>query len=404
MDLEWPAMQIRTLLVAALASSLLAGCAVDAGNFSQYPGFAEWYARNPPAERLPSDADQALLARFAPRFYLPAGHEGPLDFYTDYIGSGALYRADGELVSDDVSPDLLDRWKADPQVVFVHRPAGRTEPPKPTVYGRIDRGEVELPGCAEPLRTLFLTYHLVFRTSGLPAGMTGWQEFALEVAGDLDDWHQLDHYTAVTLAVTDQADPVPFAAIFQHHNYMRTWPIGEAPAVGAGLALPPDGRLEVDVAIRSNELYPHRPERTVRRAVRFLEPDSAVYLVSGEEQPFAAADDVTDPARPIEPELRFLAPSDAFYVFQGWLGERRLLPGRDGPPGADYNTLPAFKPKPVQLMVFLWAEDDLDYLDLLAETYAGGRPGELDLAPFSARFAEALDDARPALATCRSPA
>ncbi|HEX6141386.1 MAG TPA: hypothetical protein VFZ01_01610, partial [Geminicoccaceae bacterium] len=52
--------------------------------------------------------------------------------------------------------------------------------------------------------------------------------------------------------------------------------------------------------------------------------------------------------------------------------------------------LPAFKPKPVQLALFYWQEDDADYLPMLAEAFADGRPDEIELAPFAARLAPAL--------------
>ncbi len=145
------------------------------------------------------------------------------------------------------------------------------------------------------------------------------------------------------------------------------------------------------MAIRSNELYPHQSVRTRRRAVSFLSPESAGYLVNGDDPPWLAADDITEPAREIEPELVFLPPSDAFYVFQGWLGERRRLPGRDGPPGADYNTLPAFKDRAAQLTAFYWHEGDLDYLNLLTDQFSTGRPHTVALAPFARRVGQDLE-------------
>ena len=45
-------------------------------------------------------------------------------------------------------------------------------------------------------------------------------------------------------------------------------------------------------------------------------------------------------------------------MFQGFLGERRLLPGRSGPPGASYNTLPELKPLKLQLLSGYWREGD----------------------------------------------
>jgi hypothetical protein len=370
------------LLLALIACS-------DESNFSRYPGFAEWYAANPPNDAPPDAGERALLERYRPRVFLPAGHEGPIDFYRDYVAEGRLFDADGEEISAEVTQGLLNARKADPQVVFVHEPTGA--PPRPVIYGRIDRAELALPGCGAALPVTFLTYHVVFRHSGLPAGLPWWQEAALGAVGDLADWHQLDHYTAVSLALAPAGDGAlaPFAITFQQHNYLRTYLLGDPEGPG-WLSLPRDGRVAVDVAIRSNELYPHRAEPTRRRAVSFLDADGARYLVSGEGRPWRAADDITAPALEVEPQLAFLAPSDAFYVFQGWLGERRALPGRDGPPGADYNTLPALKPKALQLAASYWYEDDPGYPDLLAAALERGGARQVDPAPFAARLARDL--------------
>ena len=55
--------------VVCLAGLVLAGAAVAAveSNFSQYPGFAEYFAENPPAG-VANAMEQALLNRHAPRF------------------------------------------------------------------------------------------------------------------------------------------------------------------------------------------------------------------------------------------------------------------------------------------------------------------------------------------------
>jgi hypothetical protein len=378
----------RPIAWCGLLMLLLAACP-DEDNFSQHPGFAEWYAANPPAHALPDPQQRALLECHQPRVFLPLRHEGPIDFYRDYVAQGRLYDGRGELISAHVTPGQLNAHRGDPQVVFVHEPSGA--PPQPVMYGRIDRAELALPGCSAPLPVTFLTYHLVFRHSGLPAGLPWWQEAALGAVADLADWHQLDHYTALSLALApvEEGALAPFAATFQHHNYLRTYLLADREGAGR-LAVPPDGRLAVDVATRSNELYPHRAEPTRHRAVPFMDADGARYLVSGGRPPWRAADDVTAPAHAVEPTLAFLPPSDAFYVFQGWLGERRALPGRDGPPGADYNTLPALKPKALQLVAFYWYEDDRNYLDLLAAALEGGRPQTVDPEPFAARLARDL--------------
>lgn len=379
---------VRWLLASTLL--LLQGCNDRAFNFSQYPGFAEWYEANPPASTLPTPEQAALLERYEPRVFLPDGHEGPIDFYRDYVGSGELVDANGEVVSSAVDEALLNANKADPSVVFAHHPSG--DAPEPKIYGRIAEKAVDWPGCSELLKLSFLNYHLVFRSSGLPAGVPAWQAAGMGLIADLDDWHQLDHYTAIilTLAHVAPGAPRPIAVTMQQHNYQRTYLFGETAGEGH-LVLPTDGRLALDIAIRSNELYPHQSGRTSRRAVSFLDPKSAAYMIADGAAPWLAADDVTDPALEIDPSLVFLPPDDALYTFKGWLGERRRLPGRDGPPGADYNTLPAMKPLLNQVALSWWHEGDLDWLEHFDQLFQNGRPERIDPAPFLARVADQVD-------------
>ncbi len=368
----------------------VAGCDDRPRNFSQYPGFAEWYAANPPVSSLPTSEQTALLDRYRPRIFLPSRHEGPIDFYQDYIADGVLLDRNGEVISEAVDKALLNDLKSDPTVMFTHHPGDDEAEPK--IYGRVDEDTVDWPGCETPLTLTFLTYHLVFRNSGLPAGVPAWQATGLGLIADLDDWHQLDHYTAVTLTLATDASeaPRPIAATFQQHNYQRTYLLGEAPGPGH-LRLPLDDRLKVDVAIRSNELYPHVEGRSPRRAVSFLDLKSAGYMVAEDPAPWLAADDITDPVREIDPVLAFLPPDDAFYVFQGWLGERRRLPGRDGPPGADYNTLPPMKPLINQMSLAWWHEGDENWLQHFGALFQNGRPEHIDPAPFLARIARETD-------------
>ncbi|MEM8949506.1 MAG: hypothetical protein AAGA21_02665 [Pseudomonadota bacterium] len=378
---------LRRLLMPAMIL-LVTGCEDRAKNFSQYPGFAEWYATNPPISTPPTAEQVALLKRYQPRIFLPAQHEGPIDFYRDYIGSGILLDGNGEEVSSAVDQRILNDHKADPAAVFTHRPGGGDVEPK--IYGRLDERAIDWPTCDAPVTLSFLTYHLVFRYSGLPAGVPVWQSVGLGLIGDLDDWHQLDHYTAVTLTLAPEASkaPRPIAATFQQHNYQRTYLLDQGTTGPGRLALPTDDRLKVDVAIRSNELYPHVQERLARPAVSFLDPESAAYMVADGPAPWLAADDITDPIKEIKPELTFLPQDDAFYVFQGWLGERRRLPGRDGPPGADYNTLPAMKPLVNQMVLSWWSEGDRDWLQHYEALFQDGRPTSIDPAPFLDRIAD----------------
>ena len=338
-------------VAAACFLATLSACArADDVNFSQRPGFAAYFAANPPSAEHPDAADRALLQRYRPRLYMARGLEPPIRFYEDYIARGRLIARDGEVLSDTVSAQILNRHREDPYAVFEHIPS--KVPTRPEMFGRVDRETFDLGG--ESRSFTFLTWNATFRTSGIAAGISTWKGIALDIAGDLIDWHQLDHYTAVTLVLDEERKPV--AVMFQQHNYRRTY------VVGSDMKWPDDDRIGVDVAMRSNEFYPHEPVRTVRRAASFLSADTVEYLVTGRAAPFRIADDITDPAIEVDYTLSFLAQTDAFYTFKGFLGEKRLLPGRSGPPGADYNTLPADKPLHRQMISFHWRENDEDYV------------------------------------------
>ena len=245
---------------------------------------------------------------------------------------------------DGPSPADLNRYRDDVRAEFTHVPGSAR--PRPVVYAAVERTGLWAGRTAEEFTVL--TYHLVFRVSGLPAATPLVVAIPLRLVADLDDWHQLDHYTAA-FVVLDAAER-PVALNLQQHNYLRTYLVGESVELGS------DGRFDIDIAIRSNELYPHVPERTVRRAVRFLDSDARAFMMGFGGRPTMSADDVTDPVGTVDYELAFLPGSDAFYSFHGFLGERRRLPGRDGPPGARYNTMPALKPLPAQILDGYWRE------------------------------------------------
>ena len=344
----------RTRAVGGLAGLLLAGAATGNvigiayadTNFSQYPGFAEYFAAHPPGGAA-SEADRALARRHAPRFHLPSGHEGPIDFYRDYVAHGALTTGNGVHI-EEPTQEVLNRHREDPGAVFVHVPGGGS--PRPVVYAGVERSGLWAPDEADDASEEFtvVSYYAVFRASGLPEALPIVLEASLGLVADLDDWHQLDHYTAAFVVL--DASERPLALTLQQHNYLRTHLVGETVETGS------DGRFDVDVAIRSNELYPHVPERRRRRAVRFLSPEAMAFMMGFGTRPLMSADDVTDPVHLVKYDLAFLPGSDAFYTFKGYLGERRLLPGRDGPPGALYNTLPALKPLPAQILGGYWRE------------------------------------------------
>lgn len=339
------------LLIALVAMLLIGTNATIAKNFSQYPGFAEYYASFPPRTTRPTDSEQALLFKFRPHVFAAEQQPHPISFYDDYINNGTLVAGDGRKVSDVVTPDILNAHKYDSRAVFTHHPNTKA-PGHPVAFARIDRlpQSANDPALEQSLALTVLTYHFVFRESGLPGGLKQPASALLKLTGGLNDWHQLDHYTAASVILS--SDETPIALMLQQHNYTRTYLFGEV------LPHPIDDRIRIDVAIRSNELYPHQSGRTEHRAIRFSDPDGMRYLMGFAKPPWMSAPDVTKPEHEVDYELAYLPTDDAFYVFHGYLGARRLLPGRDGPPGADYNTLPEIKPLRYQLFAGYWREEN----------------------------------------------
>lgn len=340
---------VMALLIGILS---LAVSRPPAMNFSQYAGFQTHFSTFPRHPSAATSRERALLERYRPRLFIGAGHEGPISFYDDYIAHGTLYDMRGDVIEHEPSPALLNAHKEEPRIVFVHRPTAPTV--TPVVFARIDHADVPGAGVFS-----FLTYHFVFRHSGIPAGISPWIQNVLSWVADLRDWHQLDHYTMARVVLDRGSNPV--AVVLQQHNYVRSY------ILGRDMPFPSDKRITLDAALNSNELYPHLPGRQHRRAVPFMTAGNLPYLITGEHAPWISSDDVTDPAREVTYRLEFVPHTDAFYSFQGHLGARRWLPGRSGPPGADYNTLPRFKPLAIELAAFNWREGDREHMRHLME-------------------------------------
>ena len=352
------------MILLGLCYLVISSCENNTGNFSQYPGFAEYFRNNPPSHDLPGPDDQQLLRHFQPRIMLAEGQQKPIDFYRDYISSGVLRNGHGDMISSEVTRALINSYKNNPEVIFKHIPG--TESGGAVVYGRIDRETVSFStDSGQLLKPLtFLTYHMVFRISGIPAGIPDWQERALSLIFNLADWHQLDHYTAFSLIIEEnnQNRVKPVAVMLQQHNNLRTYLIGEE------ISIPADGRIVIDVAKRSNELYPHSTRLIRHRAVYMPDPEGMRYLLTGNHKPRFAGYDITNGKIEVSYSLEFLPPDDAFYTFQGFLGERRGMKGRDAPPGAAYNTLPEFKPLSIQLFSGYWRDNNVEDIERLEKT------------------------------------
>ena len=106
-------------MVAAFLQANLSACVrANDTNFSQRPGFAEYFTANPPSESLPDAADSALLHRYRPHLYIARGIEPPIRFYEDYIAQGRLLAQGGEPLTSAVTPEILNRHRDDPYALF----------------------------------------------------------------------------------------------------------------------------------------------------------------------------------------------------------------------------------------------------------------------------------------------
>lgn len=328
-----------------LACLVLSACSQNETQFSEFPGFATYLENFPPTDTLPSAKEKALLQQYRPRVFMAEGQTRFLDFYADYIAHGELYDK-GQLVSKAVTPQLLNQYKDSFQAEFRHKP--HSQKSSPTIYGRVDYDTLKYQDQQFPLT--FLSYNLAFAHSGLLKGLASWQRVLMGIVGDNSDWHQLDHYVGMSVAL--YADK-PVAVLLQQHNYQTVWlldtkaknsELASQSVSDSIIALPQDNRISVDVAMQSNELYLHSPELVKHPSVSFIGEENLEFIKTGKNMPTMAGFDITHGQQEQEYTLKFLPTSDAFYTFKGRLGEKRGMPGRDGPPGAQYVTLPSLLP------------------------------------------------------------
>ena len=352
------------MVMAILFLGMLTGCSRSWSNFSQYPGFSQYYAQYPRNPLPATDDEQALLTRFRPRLFVDKTAEGLISFYRDYIAQGVLNDATGARLSTQVGRQQLNLYRTRTDVVFVHQP--QPIPATPEVFARIDYDQHPVLG-----QLSFLTYHFVFRNSGIAAGLLRWQEWLLSLVADPSDWHQLDHYTAATIVLDSTKTAI--ALILQQHNHEHSY------VLGADLPYTND-RISLVAAVRSNELYPWHSGAEKHPVVRFLSQDTLPYLVTGLNKPWLAGSDLSKTERRVDYALRFIPATDAFYSFAGYLGQRRRMAGRDAPPGADYNTPPRFKRPLIRLVAFNWQEGDTEQMNSLIEFFADSRT---DQPPFT---------------------
>jgi hypothetical protein len=380
--------------------ALLAGCTDDARSyesFAQWPGFEEYYAdrctdnyavagnglRSPYAET--TEREKLILIRYRPRIVLPPGGHSPIDFYRDYLPHTVLKNyPEKKTIHGQVTSAVLRNYQHDlryylefDEEAFLENrlhvdSSGGEQPAEPlpgVVYGRVYEERVpfyEDDGSTVHLDLMFLKYNVVFAVSGLVAKLPPLYEPALRLAGfDLNNWHDLDNFVAVHVVLLDEDTPV--AVILSQHNHHRTYLLGK------DMAMPEDGRLAFDIALRSNEIYPasESSEAVLHRTVQWS--IGLKYLLSGEDPPLLRGYDVTmgvgAGGKEIDYELLFISPCDPLYTAKMLLGEPRpfmgLYIGRDGPPGSDYYQLPELLPLGNLLRFYYLQDGDREDIDVV---------------------------------------
>jgi hypothetical protein len=348
---------------------LLMGCSRRPGpwTFADFPGFREY--RCAPTASDPADKDaRRVLQRFRPRLVVAPGASWPIDFYRDYLPNAILRDADraGHIITRTVTREVLQSIDPHARVYLELQrlPEPHGDGKRPVVYGRLYRESVPLPasdGDSVTRQWTFLKYNVVFVRSGLPAGLPWMYEQTLRLVRlSPEDWHQLDNFCAVHIVLDEEGTPV--AVLLAQHNHHRSY------LIGRDLVLPRDERLVVAAAQRSNELYLDQGETKPQHHRTIPWAWHLDYLLSGNPRPWVTADDITygraAGGEDVPYELAFLAPCDPFYTARSMLGQYRPLLGleigRNGPPGADYYTLPELMPLGTLLKASYLQDDDED--------------------------------------------
>jgi len=335
--------------------------------FADFPGFDRVYPATCREQAL-TPKHQALLEAYRPRFILAPDSTPAVDFYRDYLPYARLrHFSDSSVRINHVDRALLQKVQYIPgyYLDFDYQRFKREYDSDqiPSVYGRVYTEAVSFPSGSETVnrRLTFLKYNLTFPVSGLPASMNWLSHLLLGLSFmDKVDWHELDHFVAVDV-VLDEHDK-PIAVILAQHNHHRSYLLGKH------MQLPPDKRLRFEVARRSNELYPAAASTKTSRHRTIRWTLYMKYLLTGNDPPYFRADDITYSIQAggvaMDYDLTFPSNCDPYYTAKIMLGEPRsflgMYIGRDGPPGADYYTIPELVPQGRLLKSAYLHENDKD--------------------------------------------
>ncbi len=302
-------------------------------------------------EKRNGDKGNELLEQYRPRVYIAPNGLAPINLYDDYLPHCVVrdFKQNDAIVDPNPTREALKKIERTYGMYLDYQGPDDLQG-APTAYGRVYRESVSLmfEGQEKKIDFVFLKYNFVFLKSGLPAKLSLLKSVAARLAGDLENWHELDIHGAIIIALAKHDGTlIPAALTLAQHNHFRTY------LFGRDVEWPVDSRVRVSYAERSNEPYPtpNGPDPAHYRAVghpkdfSYALTGKGLHLTSGTDLAYSPEAGATE----LEYEITELPDRDPFYVAWINLGAKAKLFGlfdsfyRVGPPGADMCTWPELK-------------------------------------------------------------
>ena len=322
-----------------------------------------------------NEQEKKLLQEFLPRIFLSNGALVPLDFYEDYLPKTVLKNYKNNKVDEAISREYLKKIERNPnfyldyigQLKKCYQPECSQQ--TRSIYGRVFYEKMKPPSDykeKDAIDFIVLKYNLVYPASGLPKKVSWYKNVGLSLLGDKENWHELDIHGAIHLFIEQKTGKLRVLLLAQH-NYFRSYVIKK------DINPPEDNRLNICIAIRSNEPYPCSNQTTEFRTVG--NPFKFDFVLGGKAPLFDGGYDVVSGlSDSIEQKLvlKFLPDKDPLYISWIDLGDRQKIMGifpsffRSAPPGINMNTTPKLKKYTDIAKVWYFLENDPIQRELFA--------------------------------------
>ena len=273
----------QLIIVASFLFFAVTGTTCSAANFDE---FVSWVApaknayqkthRIYPVPEIYRD----LAVRYMPRIWVHPESWQPIDF-EDYLAESQLVRTSDRKVLI-TAPSVRNMIALDyEEQCAVHLETGEVPPSNPApIYIQVFHDENPADATDQ---WIYIKHNIVFDWSGLALKISVLSRIGAWFSGsDLGRWHRLDIHLAAILAF-DATGQLRMLTLAQH-NHQQTF--------FAGIDFPPNQRLMLVAAARSNELYLDDGETlpSAHRVVPFF--SDVAYLIDPNEKPLLWAIDI----------------------------------------------------------------------------------------------------------------